>query len=126
MAVLESLIQTPETNLAAYNFAAITTIAAELGLSTQFVRQSTFSYAGQATELLISLVKAVDGSAYLAGGGASGYQDDALFGAHGVDLITQGFVARPYGPGSRFLPGLSVIDYLMWDGRPLAEWCNGV
>lgn len=122
MALLEPLIRAPETNLAAFNVAAITAIAGELGLSTRLVRQSMVPYSSQATELLISLVKAVGGSAYLAGGAAGGYQDDALFGVHGVDLVAQGFVPQAYGDASRFIPGLSVIDYLMWDGSPLAEW----
>ena len=65
--------------MAAFNIAAITAIAACLGLSSRFVRQSSLPYSGSATELLISLVNAVGGSAYLAGGGAAGYQDDALF-----------------------------------------------
>ena len=85
------------------------------------MRQSNLPYCGSATELLISLVKAVGGSAYLAGGGAGGYQDDALFGECGVELVNQDFVVRPYGDPIRFLPGLSVIDYLMQDGRPLSE-----
>ena len=29
---------------------------------------------------------------------------------------------RIMGDRKRFIPRLSVIDYLMWDGRPLAEW----
>lgn len=121
MVFLEPLISAPETNLAAFNIAAITAIAAYLGLSSRFVRQSSLPYCGSAAELLISLVNAVGGSAYLAGGGAGGYQDDALFGECGVELVNQDFVARPYGDPIRFLPGLSVIDYLMQDGRPLPE-----
>jgi hypothetical protein len=121
MVLLEPLINSPETNLAAFNIAAITAIAAYLGLSSRFVRQSSLRYSGRATELLISLVNAVGGSAYLAGGGAGGYQDDTLFEECGVELVKQDFVACAYGDPVRFLPGLSVIDYLMQDGRPLPE-----
>ena len=122
MVLLEPLINAPETNLAAFNIAAITAIAACLGLSSRFVRQSSLPYSGSATELVISLVNAVGGSAYLAGGGAAGYQDDAHFGECDVELVKQDFVAHAYGDPMRFLPGLSVIDYLMRDGRPLSEW----
>jgi hypothetical protein len=121
MVLLEPLIKAPETNLAAFNIAAIGAIAACLGLSSRLVLQSSLPYSGNATELLISLVKAVGGSAYLAGGGTGGYQDDALFGECGVELVKQDFVARAYGDPMRFLPGLSVIDYLMQDGRSLPE-----
>ena len=120
MAVLQPLIEAPETNLAAYNMAAIRTIAQHLGLATRFYRQSELPHSGKATELLISLVKAVGGNAYLAGGGAGGYQEDDLFAQHGVELVYQGFVPRPYGAPAAFIPGLSVIDYLMRDGRQLS------
>jgi hypothetical protein len=119
MAMLEPLIQQREGNLAAFNIRAIQAIAAHLGLSTRFVRQSTLPYSGRATELLISLVRAVDGSTYLSGDGASGYQRDELFSENGLGFVKQNFAAQPYGEPSRFIPGLSVIDYLMWDGRPL-------
>jgi hypothetical protein len=121
MVLLEPLINAQETNLAAFNIAAITAIAACLGLSSRYVRQSALPYSGSATALLISLVGAVGGSAYLAGGGADGYQNDALFAKCGVELVKQDFVPRTYGDQTRFLPGLSVIDYLMQDGRPLRE-----
>jgi hypothetical protein len=121
MEFLLPLLERRETNLAAFNIAAIRTIARHLGIAARFVRQSEIDGQGQATERLISLVKAVGGSAYLAGGGAAGYQEDELFKIAGVDLIYQRFTPQAYGPAERFLPGLSVIDYLMHDGRPLAE-----
>src|SRR5262245_10308701 len=121
MAVLRPLIERPESNLAAFNIAAIGVIAQHLGVQTRFLRQSELPYAGKATELLIALVKAVGGDAYLAGGGAGGYQEDELFARHGVKLIYQGFTPQSYGADEPFLPGLSVIDYLMRDGRTLAE-----
>ena len=61
------------------------------------------------------------GTSYLAGGGAQGYQEDDVFKGQGIDVVYQGFSPRPYGREERYVPGLSVIDYLMEDGRPLAE-----
>jgi len=121
MAFLEPLVVNGESGLAALNMNAIRAIAERLGLTTRFLRQSELSAAGAATELLISLVRAAGAEVYLAGGGAGAYQDDDAFGAAGIDLRYQGFVPAPYGPPGRFTPGLSVIDYLMFDGRPLAE-----
>ena len=113
MALLGPLLQNTTTNLADFNIAAIKAIAAHLGLQTRFVRQSELEFDGQATELLVSLVKAAGGDAYLAGGGAGGYQEDELFAASGIRLVAQGFTPEPYGPENTFLPGLSVIDYLI-------------
>ena len=125
MAVLKPLILESESNLASFNIRAIKAIAAHLGLSTRFVLQSTLQYSGKATDLLVSLVKAVDGSAYLSGDGAAGYQRDELFAENGLGLVKLNFVQQAYCEPSRFIPGLSVIDYLMWDGRPLAEAAKG-
>lgn len=118
MAMLEPVIRYPERNLAAFNINAITAIAAALGLTTPLVRQSSLAVPGAATELLIGLTKAVGCTSYLAGGGAAGYQQDGMFAAAGLGLVYQRFVPKPYGPA--FIPGLSVIDYLMHDGRALA------
>lgn len=119
MALIGPLIEAPHTNLAEFNIAAITAIAAELGVTARFLRQSELPHEGAATELLASLTRAAGGDAYLAGGGAAGYQEDEVFARAGIALVEQGFAPRPYGPPERYLPGLSAIDYLMQDGRPL-------
>lgn len=120
-ALLEPLVLFAETNLSAFNMNAITKIAEALEVGATFVRQSALQADGKATMLLCNLVKSTGGRAYLAGGGASGYQDDALFAAQGLDLVYQNFTPKLYGDPSRWHPGLSVIDYLMHDGRPIAE-----
>jgi WbqC-like protein family len=121
MALLRPLIEAPRANLAAFNISATGAIAARLGANARFVRQSELPHEGAATALLVSLVKAVGGDAYLAGGGAEGYQQDELFEAHGLRLVAQNFMPASYGPAEAWLPGLSAIDYLMHDGRPLEE-----
>lgn len=125
MTLLKPLILEGEGNLATFNIRAIKAIAAHLGLSTRFVLQSSLQYSGMATDLLVSLVKAANGSAYLSGDGAAGYQRDELFGENGLGLVKLNFVQQAYCEPSRFIPGLSVIDYLMWDGRPLAHVGKG-
>jgi len=114
---LEPLILAKEERLSRFNEAVIRMIADRLKIRARFVRQSELVFEGRATELLVSLVKAVGGDAYLAGGGAGGYQEDQMFSAAGLDLVHQNFEQKAYGTG-QFLPGLSVIDYLMHDGRP--------
>ncbi len=125
LALLEPLIRSPQANLASFNISAIKAIAARLGISTPMVRQSELPHEGRATELLISLVKAAGGDAYLAGGGAGGYQQDELFSAGGISLVYQNYEPVSYGPADRFIPGLSVIDYLMHEGCELAEVFEG-
>ncbi len=116
IAVLKPLIEERESYISPFNINAIKTIAAGLGLETRFVLQSELTYEGRATELLISLVKSVGGDQYLAGGGAGGYQQDDLFFENGVELVYQNYAQPSYGPTDKFIPGLSIIDYLMHDG----------
>jgi hypothetical protein len=113
--MLEESIQNPSADLAAYNLATIRTICTALNLETPIVLGSSLSAQGRATELLISMVRAVGGTAYLAGGGAAGYQEDSSFHQAGVKLIYQEF-QHPIYPQfntTTFKPGLSVVDALM-------------
>jgi hypothetical protein len=116
MDFLEPLIRNPEGNIARYNGRAIKAIAQYLGLPIEKFRWSSEMVVdGRASEMLISLTRAVGGTAYMCGGGAEGYQEDATFAAAGVGLIYQNFQQPVYPQiGSKvFVPGLSVIDALM-------------
>lgn len=113
MELLVPLIENKTDNLSEYNINAIENISQVLNLKSRFVRQSDFSVEGKSTELLINLSKAVNANAYLCGGGANGYQEDALFSLSSLDLIYQNFEPTLYGDPQHFIKGLSVIDYLM-------------
>ena len=117
--LLSEWIGNPTTSLADFNTAAIRGVAELLGLDTgRLVRGSTLEAEGNATELLIAMTRAAGGTAYLCGGGADGYQENDRFAAAGVGLVYQGFVPAPYPQGktAEFVPGLSVVDALMWCG----------
>jgi hypothetical protein len=112
--LLQPLLDYPAGRLAQFNEHAVRRIAASLGLECRLVRQSQLAVLGKGTRLLIEIVKAVGADAYLCGGGAAGYQEDALFAPNGIELVYQNFAARPYREPESLLSGLSVIDYLMW------------
>jgi hypothetical protein len=113
MAIVTPLIRFETNRLADFNMHAITKICGVLGLETQFVRQSDLETHHAATELLVELTAKVGSDTYLCGGGADSYQDDRLFPAAGIGLHYQDFEPLPYGETRAFIPGLSVIDYLM-------------
>ena len=122
MALLEPLIRAPETNLAAFNIAAITAIAAELGLSIPV-----------GTAIDVAAFRQGDRASDIAGKGrrrlglSGWWRQRRLSGRRAVRGVrrrarqTAFRGARTYGDPARFLPGLSVIDYLMQDGRPFLE-----
>ena len=117
--LVERLCANPTDSLADYNISAIRSIAEALGLDTsRFVRSSSLDITARATDRLIAIVAAVGGTAYLAGGGSAGYQDDQQFASAGVDLIYQSFRHPVYrqGPGQAFVQGLSCLDALLHCG----------
>ncbi|HEY8159954.1 MAG TPA: WbqC family protein [Methylobacter sp.] len=117
---IENLVLNPEANLARYNIEAIRSIAMLLGIDTEkLVLGSSLEVDGHATDLLICMTKAVGGSAYMCGGGAEGYQQDASFAEAGLDLVYQDFQQPVYqqaGP-TEFVSGLSILDALMNLGK---------
>jgi hypothetical protein len=120
--IIEPLLLSSEENIAEYNVYAISEIAKVLGLDTTKLRRSSAcSVIGTSNQLLCELTRAVDGSVYLCGGGAEGYQDDAFFSTQGVSLKYQNFQHPVYPQRGQtiFTPGLSVIDAAMnvgWQG----------
>jgi hypothetical protein len=122
MANVEPLIVQPTDNLAEFNINAVRALTNVLGLKCEFVRQSSLPGHESGTELLIRLTRAVGATAYLCGGGAQGYQRDELFVDHGLNLIYQDFEPKPYGDVDKFIPGLSVIDWLMHVGPGRHDW----
>ena len=62
-----------------------------------------------ATDLLIGLVKAAGGDAYLSGDGADGYQEEPKYAAAGLGFRLQGFTHPDTGAPA----GLSAVDALM-------------
>ena len=116
VSLLEPLVNRPIENLARYNLAAIGEIARWIGVDPgKIVLSSSLSVGGQATEMLIDLVRAVGGTAYLCGGGSGGYLEPEKFAEAGIGLLEQGFRHPVYQQvrAAAFVPGLSCIDALM-------------
>jgi hypothetical protein len=117
--VVESWVEHPAALLADYNLHAIASICDHLHLrSSHIVRSSTLGVDGAKTDLLVNIVKAVNGTVYLSGDGSAGYQDDGVFLAAGIDVVYQRFrhPTYPQRPGAEFMPGLSVLDAIFHCG----------
>ena len=113
MAVLEPLIFNPTNNVADFNITAIARLCEVLRIEANTVRQSEFLCEGEATERLINITRHFGGTTYLSGDGAGEYQDEARFKENGIELIFMDFKPEVYGDEAKFIPCLSVIDYLM-------------
>jgi hypothetical protein len=122
MGLIQPLIEHQTDSLLEFNMNAIHTISSALGTQCRLMRQSEVRASGVATERVIRLTKEVGANTYLAGGGADGYQEDALFAASGIKLLYQRFAPKVYGDPARYIPGLSIIDLLMKAGLEATSW----
>lgn len=113
--MLQEMMRLSENGLAAFNQGVIKQLLQCLGWeSKKVVLASQVDAQGQATDLLISLVKKVGGKAYLSGDGSSGYLEENKFKEAGLELIYQKFQHPVYEQGhhQNFIPGLSILDAL--------------
>jgi hypothetical protein len=113
------LIDHDTQSLVDFNHHAIIEVSRLLNIdTTDVVLGSSLRVDGQATDLLVSTVRAVGGSAYLCGGGSSGYLEETKFERAGIRLIYQDYVhpTYPQHGAHEFVPGLSCIDALMHCG----------
>lgn len=115
MPLVAEILANEDERLASFNIKAITRLCRALGLRTPCVTASGLDAPGTATDLLISIVRAVGGTCYLAGGGAAGYQQDEKFAEAGLMLRYQRFrhPLYPQASSPEFTAGLSIVDALM-------------
>jgi hypothetical protein len=115
------LLSNPETNIAEYNIHSVTAIVQRLGFDVPKLRRSSdLNHEGSSNDLLCSVTRLVGGTTYMCGGGADGYQDEAVFVKHGIKLKHQNFIHPQYYQFkcTKFISGLSIIDAAMnlgWD-----------
>jgi hypothetical protein len=107
-----------------YNMNALKAFIDKLNLdfSKIFIGSQLEDMEGVKTDRIIKVVKAVNGTCYLCGGGATYQKDDEIFDS-GLDLEYQNFSHPNYSQFNtkEFIPGLSVIDCLMNQGFEKTE-----
>ena len=116
IALISPLIKYDDDNISNYNIHNITILAGHLGIDCSKCKKSSeLPGKGVSNELLSSLTKSVNGSIYLYGGGAQGYQDPTIFQNAGLKLVEQNFKHPVYNQlgAETFISGLSIIDVLM-------------
>lgn len=86
-----------------------------LGIETRIVRASEMEVNGHATDRLVNLVRAVDGTTYYSGAYAlETYLEPAPFEDAGIGLELQHWSAPKYPQlHGAFIPDLSIVDLLM-------------
>lgn len=90
----------------------------ELGITSPLAFASDYNIHSTGSRRLLDLVKAVSGSAYLTGEGSKAYLNEALFSREKIQVVWQEFEHPVYRQlHGRFVPMLSVLDFLMMRGE---------
>lgn len=110
--IKELIFQKDYDCLASLNKNVIQHVALNLGINSEFISSSKLSITSLSTQRLIDICKNVGADTYLCGRGATGYQEDDLFKKNNIKLLYQNYIPEPYKEDG-FIPGLSVIDYIM-------------
>ncbi len=125
---LAGQLQTEVRSLSALNTALLLAVHAELGITTPVCLASELPLVWPATcdpgEWALLIARHLGATAYRNASGGAALFDPALYARHGIDLSFH--VHRPcrYPTGRlEFVPGLSIIDWLMWNEREqLQAW----
>ena len=100
-------------NIADLNIHINKKICNKLNIMKRFLRSSELNVGGKGDDLLIAVIKAVKGSCYLSGYGASKYQDPEKFKKAGLDFKYYSYKPPIYPQlWGEFVPNLSILDVL--------------
>jgi hypothetical protein len=111
--LLAENIRLANNNLCDLNMGLIGLLSGILNMPARFVRGSVLNCGGKGTDLLISMVSATGGDAYLSGDGAQGYQEEDKFEVAGIKLLKNNFQHPVYEQlWGEFQAGLSILDVL--------------
>lgn len=114
--IISELLDFQTENVFEFNMNILSRFFSLFKVDTSKIRYSShLKKEGIATDLLISIIKNLDGDTYLYGAGAGKYQEDEKFSEAGIKLIPQNFQHLVYHQinTESFVEGLSVIDAVM-------------
>jgi hypothetical protein len=110
---LEGLYSLPCSLLCEFTLASIDLLQELLGVSIPRTLSSSLKPKGSSVELVVELVRKVEGTHYVSGQGARGYHRQTPFDQAGIEVVWQDF-KHPIYPQLHgdFVPYLSSIDLL--------------
>lgn len=99
--------------MADFNITLIRRLCNYIGIQTTMLRSSSMDVSGSSTELLIDLIKKINGRIYLSGKGGANYQDVDRFGDAEISIQYTDFEQPVYTQlWGEFVAGLSIVDLL--------------
>jgi len=104
-------------SLCEFNITLLRWVMSILEIRGELMRASHLGVSGKGTELLVRIIKRLNGTVYLSGMGGKNYQDEEMFRRNNINLEYYTFQHPVYtqlhGP---FLANLSIVDLLFLHG----------
>jgi hypothetical protein len=125
VSLLDNVYQQQHLKLADLNIALITALCDGLGIKTKLLRASDMNVSGTKADLLLQIIKKLDGTCYVANQGSRVYleQERSRFNAQGIELTYQQWSHPIYQQkGQQFVSHLAWPDalaYLGFDAKAL-------
>lgn len=115
MPLINDYFNLENANLSSNNMKFVLAVFKLLEINPKMIYSSSLNCEKHSTELLVELVKKVNGTEYIAGLGAKDYQNDNLFNVNGIKTSYNEFIPVKYNQfnTNEFIGGLSIIDALM-------------
>lgn len=115
MPLVEKWYESSSQLVAERNISFLQTLRAAWNISSKVNFSSELKCHLSSNELLIEIIKKVEGTAYLYGSGSAGYLKPELFNQAGIELIAQNYTHPIYKQfnSDKFITGLSCLDALM-------------
>jgi hypothetical protein len=111
---IEKIYQIQYENLRDFNMHLIIYFMETLNLKVPWIWSSDLNISGSKNELLINIIKKLNGTHYISGVGAKNYLNEESFKESGIEVIWQKFNHPIYKQNySNFIPNLSVLDLLL-------------
>jgi hypothetical protein len=121
--LIQNYFESEDPSLLQRNMEFNNAIFHKLNIKTEVIFSSSLNCEKKSTELLIEILKKLNGTKYLSGDGAEGYQQGDLYAQHGIELVFNNYQHPEYPQKNsiEFIPGLSIIDCLMNNGFEQTE-----
>lgn len=116
--IIEAFYNHKSDLIAERNIFVVNTICDKLNITTRKILSDSLDIHTSSTQLLVDIIKTLNGNCYVPGGGADGYQQDELFIKNGISLMPQNFKHPVHSQfnSQQFIAGLSITDALMNTG----------
>lgn len=113
--IVENFVLSKEMSMSRRNMSFILQMMELLEVNTQVCYSSEMNCKRSSTALLVEILQKKNGTTYLCGGGAGGYQQNELFHESGIAVSYNSFNHPKYQQmgNHEFVPGLSIVDALM-------------